>query len=145
MQKLNFSITINASAEKIWKILWEDATYRQWTSVFSEGSYALSTWKEGARVHFMAPSGDGMFSEIAKLVPNQHMAFRHLGTMKNGKEQAPTEETKAWEGAMETYTLKENGSSTELSVSIDSVEDYVAYFEGKFPLALAKVKEIAEK
>lgn len=145
MKTLHFSTTINAPAEKVWKTLWEDATYRQWSSAFTEGSYALSSWQEGARVHFMAPSGDGMFSEIAKLVPSEHMAFRHLGMMKGGKEQPATEETKAWEGAMEIYSLKQNGSSTELSVSIDSVEEYASYFEGKFPEALKKVKEISEQ
>lgn len=145
MQKLLFTTTINAPAEKVWKTLWEDATYRQWSSAFTEGSYALSSWQEGARVHFMAPSGDGIFSEIAKMIPNEHMAFRHLGAMKGGKEQPATEETKAWEGAMETYTLKQNGSSTELIVSIESVEEYASYFEGKFPVALKLVKEISEK
>lgn len=145
MQTLHFSVTINAPAEKIWKVLWEDATYRQWTNVFSEGSYALSSWQEGARVHFIGPSGDGMFSEIAKLVPNEFMAFRHLGTMKGGKEQPHTEETKAWEGCREEYTLKQSGSTTELSVLLDSIDEFKPYFEEKFPLALGKVKEIAEK
>ena len=145
MKTLHFTTTINASPEKVWKTLWEDATYRQWTNVFSEGSYALSSWKEGARVHFIGPTGDGMFSEIAKLIPNEHMAFRHLGTMKGGKEQPSTDETKAWEGCMETYTLKNNGGSTELAVSIDSIDEFADYFQDKFPKALEKLKEIAEQ
>lgn len=85
-----------------------------------------------------------MFSEIAKLVPNEFMGFRHLGTMKGGKEQPATEETKAWEGCREEYTLKQRGSTTEVSVLLESIDEFKAYFEEKFPLALAKVKEIAE-
>lgn len=145
MKTLEFNISINAPREKVWKVLWEDTTYRQWTSAFHEGSYALSSWKEGARVHFMGPGGDGMFSEIAKLIPNEYMAFRHLGVMKNGKEQPETEETKAWAGAMETYTLKENGSTTELSVSVDVTDTHVNYFNEAFPKALAVVKKISEE
>ena len=144
MKTLTFNTSINASPEKVWKTLWEDETYRKWTSAFSEGSYALSTWKEGARVFFLAPSGDGMFSEIAKLVPNEYMAFRHLGEMKGGKEQPETEITKQWSGCMETYTLKANGHATDLTVTVEIVEDHADYFNGAFPKALALLKEIAE-
>jgi hypothetical protein len=144
MKTLHFSTTINAPAEKVWKILWEDETYRKWTSAFHEGSYALSSWKEGARVHFLGPSGDGMYSEIAKLIPNEFMSFRHLGMMKGGKEQPETELSKQWAGAMENYTLKTSGNSTELSVAVDIADDHVEMFEGMFPKALAKVKDISE-
>lgn len=145
MQTLEFTTSINASPEKVWKVLWDDTTYRQWTNVFHEGSYALSSWKEGARVHFLGPGGGGMFSEIAKLTPNEYMAFRHLGEMKNGKEQPQTEETKKWEGAMETYTLKGHGDMTDLIVSVDITDDHVSYFKDAFPKALGKVKEISEE
>lgn len=144
MKTLTFNITINASPEKVWKTLWDDDTYRKWTSAFHEGSYALSSWKEGARVHFIGPSGDGMYSEIAKLTPNEHMAFRHLGTMKGGKEQPSSEESEKWEGAMETYTLLRDGHSTILHVSLDSADDFVDYFSTTFPKALELLKSIAE-
>lgn len=144
MKTLHFSITINSPREKVWKTLWDDATYRQWTSVFSEGSYALSAWKEGSRVHFLSPSGDGMFSEIVKLIPNELMSFRHLGAMKEGKEQPETEETKKWIGAMENYTLSGKDGKTELSVSVDIVDEFVDYMNQTFPKALDKVKALAE-
>lgn len=144
MKTLQFTTTISAPRETVWKVLWDDTTYRQWTNVFAQGSYALSAWKEGARVHFLSPSGDGMFSEIAQLIPNEYMAFRHLGTMKGGKEQPETEETKSWAGAMETYTLKENNGQTELLVSVDTVESFEQYMRDTFPKALEKVKLLSE-
>lgn len=144
MKTLQFSATINAPAEKVWKTLWDDATYRKWSSVFSEGSYALSAWKEGSRVHFIGPSGDGMYSEIEKLIPNELMRFRHLGMMKEGKEQPETEESKKWAGAIESYTLKANGDATALSVSVDIADEHEAFFEGAFPKALDLVKSLAE-
>ena len=42
MEKLHFSVNINASKEKVWQTLWDDTTYRKWTSAFSETSYAVS-------------------------------------------------------------------------------------------------------
>ena len=107
MQKLHFSIDIKAPREKVWKVLWEDATYRDWTSVFAEGSHAKSDWKEGSRIEFLDPGGNGMFAVIDKLVPNEFMSFKHLGQISEGKEQP-------WgEGAdgMENYTLKETVNS----------------------------------
>ncbi|WP_427872212.1 hypothetical protein [Flavobacterium sp. MMS24-S5] len=53
MEKLVFNIDIKAPKEKIWKVLWDDETYRKWTSVFAEGSYAESTWNEGDKIYFL--------------------------------------------------------------------------------------------
>lgn len=144
MKKLSFIISINASPEKVWNVLWEDATYRQWTNAFSEGSHAISDWKEGSPILFLGPDGGGMFSEIAKLIPNEYMAFRHLGMAKDGKRAPDTEETKGWAGAMETYTLKRNGNATDVTVELDTVEDHAGYFQETFPKALAIAKKIAE-
>jgi uncharacterized protein YndB with AHSA1/START domain len=145
MKKLQFSTDIRAPKEKIWKALWDDATYRQWTSVFSEGSYAQTDWKEGSKVLFLGPSGDGMHSTIARHVPNEVMSFRHEGELKNGKEQPPAAGAENWMGALETYNLQEMGDSNRLSVEIDVTEDHQDYFQKTFPQALQKVKEIAEK
>lgn len=55
MEQLNFSIQIKAPKEMVWKALWEDKTNREWTAVFSEGSYAVSSWEEGSKVLFLSP------------------------------------------------------------------------------------------
>lgn len=144
MHTLNFSIQINASKEKVWNVLWDDKTYREWTSVFSEGSYAVTDWKEGGRVLFLSSDGEGMFSLIAKNNPNEFMSFKHLGVIKNGKEQPSDEETKKWSGAMENYSLKETNHVTELSVEINVTEGHVEYFNETFPKALEKVKGLCE-
>ncbi len=140
MQKLYFSIDIKAPREKVWKVLWEDATYRDWTSVFAEGSHAKSDWKEGSRIEFLDPNGNGMFAVIDKLVQNEFMSFKHLGEIREGKEQP-------WdEGAsgIENYKLKENDEFTTLTVDLDSPEEYGNMFEDIFPKALERVKELAE-
>ena len=144
MQKLNFTIDINAPKEKVWDILWNDATYPNWTSAFCEGSYAVSDWKEGSRVHFLAPDGQGMYSNIAKLVENEFISFNHLGILKDKIEQPPTEETKQWSESVEDYTLTESDGITTLSVNVDSLDQYIEFFTEKFPLALQNVKNLSE-
>ena len=79
MSKLHFSTDIQAPRATVWNVLWNDATYREWTSVFSEGSYAVSDWNEGSKVQFLdATSGSGMSAVIQQKRPNEFMSFRHV-------------------------------------------------------------------
>lgn len=144
MTKLNFNIDINAPAIKVWQVLWNDSTYRKWTSAFHEGSYAVSDWKEGSKIQFLTPEGDGMFSIIAEIRSNEFMAFEHLGIVKNFKELPDNEETKSWSGSMETYSLKEMNGRTTLNVILDAVEQFQDYLNKTFPKALPLIKELAE-
>ncbi len=144
MEKLNFSIDINAPKEKVWKTLWEDATYRQWTGVFSEGSHAKTDWKQGSKVLFLDGKGSGMVSKIETVRPNDFMSFQHLGEVKEGIEDTESDRVKAWAGAHENYTLKEVNGKTELLVDMDMTEEYKDMFMQMFPKALQQVKTLSE-
>ena len=145
MEKLHFSTTINAPKEKVWKTLWEDETYRKWTSVFSPSSYAESDWKEGSKILFLDGKGSGMISKIEANRPNEFMSFKHLGLVKDGIEDTESEEVKAMAGALENYTLKEVNGKTELLIDIDMNEEYKEMFSQMFPKALEQVKVLAEQ
>jgi hypothetical protein len=140
MKPLKFSITINAPKEKVWKKLWEDASYRQWTSAFMEGSYAESDWQEGSKILFLSKKGDGMFATIEKKIPERQMTFRHLGEIKNG-----IEEPKDWGDSRESYHLEEKDGITELSVEMGAAGEFEDYFKETFPRALHILKEISEQ
>ena len=144
MRKLTFSTTISAPKDKVWRAMLDDATYRQWTSVFQEGSYAVTDWKEGSKALFLSPKGDGMVSRIETHRHSEFLSIEHLGIVKNGVEDTTSNEVQGWAGAHENYTLKEvNGVST-LTVDMDSTEEYLEYFENTWPKALNKLKEVAE-
>ena len=144
MDRLNFSTTINAPKEKVWQVMLDDATYRQWTSVFSEGSYAVTDWKEGSKALFLTPEGDGMVSRIAAHRPYEFLSLEHLGTVKKGVEDTGSEDVKGWAGAHENYTLREANGSSKLTIEMDSTAEHRKYFEETWPKALAKLKEVAE-
>jgi L-rhamnose mutarotase len=146
MEKLNYSKQINATKEKVWEVLWNDESYREWTSVFAEGSHAQTdNWKEGTKVLFLDPNGSGMVSFVAKNIPNEFMSFKHLGEVKNGVEDTSSERVKAWSGSLENYTLKSENGGTKLEVEMDIAEEYKEMFEKIWPKALDKVKTLAEK
>ena len=145
MEKLNFSISIKAPKEKVWKILWDDDSYRKWTSVFSEGSYAVTdNWKEGTKVLFLAADGGGMVSTVAANRPNEYMSFKHMGEIKDGVEDISSEKVKGWSGALENYTLRETGGITTLSIEMDITAEYKDYFKKTWPKALEQVKILSE-
>ena len=144
MERLNFLIKIKATREKVWKVLWDDKTYRLWTSVFSEGSYAETDWKEGGKVLFLIPAGDGMYSSIARNKKNEFMSFKYMGVVKNFEELPKDEETLKWSRSMENYRLTETDGETELQIELDASKEHQDYFKETFPKALEKVKEISE-
>jgi uncharacterized protein YndB with AHSA1/START domain len=145
MEREQFKITIDTTREQVWKVLWEDATYRQWTSAFSETSYAKTIdWKEGSKVLFLDGSGDGMVSTIVANRPNEFMSIKHLGEVRNGVEDVESEAVKKWAGALENYTLKTVDRKTELTIDMDIDESHKEMFAEMWPKALQKVKELAE-
>jgi uncharacterized protein YndB with AHSA1/START domain len=141
MNRLHFSIDIAAPREKVWEVLWEDASYRDWTSAFSEGSYAVSDWNEGSTIQFLDSSSRyGMSAVIERKRPGEFISFRHEAEIRNGQVQQPAE----WSGAHENYTLTSNDGKTTLTVDLDAPDEYRHMFEGKFPQALQRVKTLAE-
>jgi|SRR6185369_82599 len=145
MQKINFSTSIDAPKEKVWKTLWEDESYRNWTSVFAEGSYAkTANWKEGSKVLFLDGKGSGMVSMVAVNRPNEFMSFKHLGIVKDGIEDVTSEKVKEWAGALESYKLNGKNEKTELIIEMDITEELKDYFMNTWPKALERVKELSE-
>lgn len=144
MNNINHTIEINAPREKVWEVLWDDASYRKWTSAFHEGSHAVSDWKQGSRIHFLDPEGQGMYSNIETLDAPATMIFKHLGVLDKGKELPPTPETEKWSGGTEEYYLTEENGMTKLTVSSNAPEEYVETFNTGFEKGFAIVKELSE-
>lgn len=145
MEKQDFKILIDASRERVWDVLWDDASYREWTAIFSEGSRAETDWKKGSKVLFLSGKDEGMVSTIAENIPPEFMSIKHLGTVSKGIEDYHSEEAKKWAGALEEYRLNSVDGKTEVKVSMDITEDFKDYFQDTFPKALDKIKELAEK
>ena len=141
INRLEFSIDIKAEKIAIWKALWNESSYREWVSVFFEGSYAITdNWEEGSKVHFLAPDRSGIYSMIEKHIPNKMIQFKHIGNVVGGKEQIIDDETKKWSGATEIYTLTEGKNTNTLAVQIDVMDEHLEFMTNTFPKALEKVK-----
>ena len=144
MERLHFSVNINAPKEKVWDILWTKGKYETWTAVFSEGSTAESDWQEGSKILFTDGKGSGMVSKIAVKKENEYMSFQHLGELVNGVEDTTSDKVKIWQGSQENYTLTEANGGTKLDVEMDISEDYKDYFLNAWPKAMDAIKTLAE-
>ena len=144
MKKFQFDVEINAPKEKVWYALWDDQNYETWTEAFCEGSYAVSGWEAGNKIHFLDPKGSGMASKIIEKKPYDSMVFSHITEIVNNEEQPITEAIQKWSGATEQYALKGENGTTSLQVTVESVEEHEDFFKTTFPNALQKVKAIAE-
>jgi len=149
MEKLHFNIEINAPKEKVWDTMLDDKTYRQWTEPFMAGSYYKGDWNKESKILFLAPGEDGksggMVSRIKENKKFEFISIEHLGIVKDGKEDTTSDAVKGWAGALENYTFKEKDGKTEVLVDLDSNEEYAEMFNGMWPKALQKLKEISEK
>jgi uncharacterized protein YndB with AHSA1/START domain len=141
MEKIEFKTTINAIAEKVWDALFGVETYPKWTAVFAEGSRVETDWKKGSKALFLGDNGDGMVAVIQDNIPNRYMSIKHIGEIKDGKEDLSGD----WGETLENYTLNERDGKTELLIDMNISDEWKDYFEKTWPKALDKVKEIAEK
>lgn len=144
IRKHTYQVEINASAKKVWEVLFNDDTYRQWTNVFSAGSYYTGELKQGGRVHFLTPEGSGMYADVIVFTPYTNLMFQHIGEVAGFVEKPMDEATEKWTGAIENYILKEKGLVTTLLVEIDIAPESVEYFNDTFPRGLEKVRDLAE-
>lgn len=150
MEKLHFKIDISAPKEKVWNTMLEDATYREWTTAFNEGSYYKGDWSKGSKIVFLGPNPEtgkegGMVSRIAENKLYEFVSIEHLGVINDGVEDTTSDEVKKWTPAFENYTFKEKNGTTEVIVEMDIHADYKEMFEGMWPKALQKLKELSEK
>jgi uncharacterized protein YndB with AHSA1/START domain len=150
MEKSHFEITINVTREKVWDTMLTDATYREWTKPFHEGSYYVGDWSEGSKILFLGPDEEGggeggMVSRIKENRLYEFISIEHLGMVRNGVEDMTSEEVKKWTPAFENYTFTQDGGGTKLSIDVDTNQEYKAMFEEIWPKALQRLKELCEE
>lgn len=152
MKKLQFKVSINASAKKVYDFMLgvsNKSTYEQWTSLFNPTSSYEGSWDKGSKILFIGvdEKGEkgGMVSKIAENISNQFVSIQHYGLLKADKEITEGPEVEKWANGFENYTFEENTGTTTITVDLDTTEDFLDYMNQSYPKALTKLKEICEK
>ncbi|MET0955006.1 MAG: SRPBCC domain-containing protein [Cryobacterium sp.] len=149
MKTLHFSTTINAPAEVVWETMLDDATYRQWASVFGAGSYFEGSWLPGSEIRFLGDGeGEhgigGMVGVIAEHRPHEFVSIEYTGLMVNGDVDTESEYARMLRGTHENYTFTETDGVTTLTVDLDTDEADADMFEEMWPKALDRLTALAE-
>jgi len=138
-QTINQKIDINASAEKVWQVLWNKDSYKKWATAFMPGSHYIGDLKPGGRIQFLDPDNNGMESDVESVTRNREIIFHHLFELEAGKEGRSLEDMR------EKYLLNEQDGVTTLSVSSDMPQEYFGEMDAATTKALQIIKELAEQ
>lgn len=144
IKRIQFTNTIRASAAVVWRHITSLESYRRWTSAFAEGSHFEGSWEQGAKIRFLAPSGDGMVAEIAESRKNEFISIRHMGFIANGVEDTTSDAIRAWAPAYENYTLLSIPEGTKMVVDQDVSAEWEEYLTQAWPKALELLKDLSE-
>ena len=152
MQKLQFRKEINAPAQKVYETmlgLKDKSTYEYWTATFNPTSTYEGTWTKGSKILFVGVDEKGkrggMVSEVKENDPARFVSIRHYGFLDGDLEVTTGEQVEKWAGGHEDYKFEENNGTTTIIVELDTVDEYLDYFNTNYPKALDKLKEISEK
>lgn len=148
-EKLHYEIKINAPVEKVYHSMIEQSTYQEWTKAFNETSRFDGSWEKGSKILFIGSDSEGnvggMVSRIEENIPNQFISIEHLGEVKGDQEILSGPSVDTWSGSHENYTFVDDNGNTLLKVDLDSNTEFKDYFDGTWPIALSKLKEICER
>jgi uncharacterized protein YndB with AHSA1/START domain len=152
MEKLTFKILINAPKQHVFETMLNKPTYEEWAYAFYPGSTYRGDWSEGSEMLFIGPEEEGEISGMYSIVranqPHAFVSLQSMGELQKGIK-IPWAESQMGDGtdmeAFENYTFTERDGGTEVMVELDTNTKFKEMFEGMWPKALEKLKEIAER
>jgi hypothetical protein len=152
MKKLQFKVSILAPANRVYDVMLgisNKSTYEQWTALFNPTSTFEGSWEKETKILFLGVDEQGvqggMISKIVDNIPNRFVSIQHYGLIKDGKEITEGPEVEKWANGFENYTFEENDGTTNVTVDLDTTEEFVEYMNQSYPNALNKLKEICEQ
>jgi len=140
MKFLTFEIQINASPEKVWEILFTQDSYKKWASAMNEGTYFEGNWEIGSIMKFLDPKNNGMYNLVTENILNKELGMKHLGWILEG-ELSPQN----WEDSTLKYILEPTENGTLLKGTVNSLDEFVEFFNSKYPQNFENIKKLAEE
>lgn len=140
MKLLEFEIQINATPEKVWETLFTQDSYKKWSSAMNKGTYFEGNWEVGSVMKFLDPQNNGMYNLVTENIPHSKLGMKHLGWILEG-ELSPQN----WEDSTVNYILEPNDKGTLLKGTVNSLDEFVEFFNSKYPQNFENIKKLAEE
>ncbi|SIS92065.1 Activator of Hsp90 ATPase homolog 1-like protein [Kaistella chaponensis] len=140
MKFLEFEIQINATPEKVWETLFTQDSYKKWASAMNEGTYFEGNWEVGSIMKFLDPQNNGMYNLVTENIRFKVLGMKHLGWILKG-ELSPQN----WEDSTLNYILEPSENGTLLKGTVNSLDEFVEFFNSKYPQNFEHIKRLSEK
>ena len=140
MKFLEFEIQINATPEKVWETLFTQDSYKKWASAMNEGTYFEGNWEVGSIMKFLDPQNNGMYNLVTENIRFKVLGMKHLGWILKG-ELSPQN----WEDSTLNYILEPSENGTLLKGTVNSLDEFVEFFNSKYPQNIEHIKRLAEE
>lgn len=140
MKFLEFEIQINATPEKVWETLFTQDSYKKWASAMNEGTYFEGNWEVGSIMKFLDPQNNGMYNLVTENIRFKVLGMKHLGWILKG-ELSPQN----WEYSTLNYILEPSENGTLLKGTVNSLDEFVEFFNSKYPQNFEHIKRLAEE
>jgi hypothetical protein len=137
-------INIEASAEKVWEVLFTPASYEIWATVFSEGARVETNWEEGSKVVFINSAHSGLVGTIERNINSEFLSIVYTGIIKNDIEDAESEKAKHVKNARDSYSLSFKDEKTHLAIESDVEKKYFGLKTEAWKKALIIIKDLSE-
>lgn len=152
MKTIRFKKEIKATVQKVYETmlgLQNKNTYQHWTAAFNPTSTWEGSWEKGSKIRFVGTDENGkkagMVSKIEENQPARFVSIRHYGFLDGDMEITTGEQVEKWAGGHENYSFEENNGITTVTVDMDTIDEYMDYFNNTYPSALDRLKEISER
>lgn len=139
------TITLNASPQKVWKVLLESPYVEEWYAEFGEGLKAETDWSPGSKYRVVDNNGFGMIGKIAENIPGKKLSIEAQGMVKDHKDDFESDDAKKVIGNHETYWLSETAEGTKLDIESACDEEYADMMADMWDKALIKIQAFSEK
>jgi len=144
MKNLRFSVDIDAPVDRVWRVMLDLETYRQWSGAFNPGSTYEGGWGKGDEIRFLGPNDDGtssgLFGVIEENRPHEVVRIRYLGDIESDVENQSGPAV----GLHETYSFSETGGVTTVVVDLEVPDDWAEMMGGMWSEAVLEIKRLAE-
>ena len=140
MKFLEFEIQINATPEKVWETLFTQDSYKKWASAMNEGTYFEGNWEVGSIMKFLDPQNNGMYNLVTENIRFKVLGMKHLGWILKG-ELSPQN----WDDSTLNYILEPSENGTLLKGTVNSLDEFVEFFNSKYPQNFEHIKRLAEE
>lgn len=145
-KELEFKTEINAPSKKVWEIMIDPETYKQWTHVSWPDSFYKGEWAKGSDIAFIGPDSSGTLATLTEFEPYHAIVAKHVAILlSGGKEDRTSEDAKKWIGTTESYYFDEKNGKTNLTIKMKVTPEWEQMFNDGWPKALEKLKEISEQ